>query len=65
MENGSETGNVVSNNLVITPIPAFNMLQTDITVAGIWITHPSNYCRENHIAGSAFYGLWYEIKERV
>lgn len=38
------------------------MLQTDITVASIWITHPMNYVRYNHCAGSEFYGMWYEIK---
>ena len=38
------------------------MLQTDITVAGIWITHPTNHVINNNVAGSDFYGIWYEIK---
>lgn len=38
------------------------MLQTDISVASFWITHPTNNFRYNHAAGSDFYGVWYEIK---
>ena len=38
------------------------MLQTDISVASFWVTHPSNHFRYNHAAGSDFYGFWYEIK---
>lgn len=34
-----------------------------MTVAGMWITHPTNYVRYNAIAGSDFYGMWWEIKE--
>lgn len=40
------------------------MLQTDITVAAIWITNPLNYVTYNHVVGSEFYGMWYEVKER-
>jgi hypothetical protein len=38
------------------------MLQTDISVASFWVTHPSNHFMYNHAAGSDFYGFWYEIK---
>jgi hypothetical protein len=34
-----------------------------MTVAGMWITHPTNYVRYNAIAGSDFYGMWWEVKE--
>jgi hypothetical protein len=40
------------------------MLQTDISVASFWVTHPSNNFRYNHAAGSDFYGFWYEIKPK-
>lgn len=40
------------------------MLQTDITVAGFWITNPLNYIEGNHAAGSDFYGIWWELKYR-
>lgn len=39
------------------------MLQTDVTVASYWLTHPKNTVRHNRAAGSFFYGFWYEIKE--
>jgi hypothetical protein len=29
----------------------------------MWITHPLNTVRNNHCAGSDFYGMWYELKE--
>lgn len=38
------------------------MLQTDISVASFWVTHPTNDLLGNHAAGSDFYGIWYEIK---
>lgn len=34
-----------------------------MTVASIWVTFPTNYVRYNHLAGSDFYGMWWEIKE--
>ena len=40
------------------------MMQTDMSVASFWVTHPSNIFRYNHAAGSDFYGFWYEIKSR-
>lgn len=51
-EDGIETNNIIQGNCIISPRSAFNMLQTDITVAGIWITNPSNYVRYNHVSGS-------------
>jgi len=40
------------------------MLQTDMSVASYWVTHPTNHFTGNVAAGSDFYGFWYEIKER-
>lgn len=34
-----------------------------MTVACIWVTNPLNYVTGNHVVGSQFYGMWYEIKE--
>lgn len=48
--------------MAIGSLTVFNMLQTDISVASFWITHPFNHVRFNHAAGSDFYGMWYEIK---
>lgn len=62
VEDGIETYNLIQYNLAISSIMTFFMLQTDISVASFWITHPSNHFRFNHAAGSDFYGFWYEIK---
>ena len=37
------------------------MMQTDISAACFWITHPYNYVRNNRAAGGDFYGFWYEV----
>ena len=42
LEDGIETNNLIENNLIISSLSASFMLQTDITVASIWITNPSN-----------------------
>lgn len=63
LEDGIETNNVIENNLLISSLQASFMLQTDITVASIWITNPLNIVRGNRCAGSDFYGMWYEIRE--
>lgn len=63
LEDAMETYNVIEDNLVISARSAHCMLQTDITVAAYWITHPTNHVRRNRAAGSDFYGFWYELKE--
>lgn len=62
IEDGIETNNLLQYNLAISSIQVWTMLQTDISVASFWVTHPTNNFRYNHAAGSDFYGLWYEIK---
>jgi hypothetical protein len=49
----------LQNNLAISSLSAFNMLQTDQSVASFWITNPYNHIRNNHAAGGDFYGFWY------
>lgn len=62
IEDGIETNNLLQYNLAISSIQVWTMLQTDISVASFWVTHPTNHFRYNHAAGSDFYGFWYEIK---
>lgn len=64
LEDGIEEGNLIEGNLVVSSRFASNMLQTDTSVASIWVTNPNNIVRYNHVAGSDFYGFWYEIKPR-
>ena len=35
----------------------------DITPAAMWITHPSNIIRHNHVAGGTHFGFWYRMLE--
>ena len=35
----------------------------DITPAGMWITHPDNIIRHNHVAGGTHFGFWYRMLE--
>ena len=48
---------------MISALSGENMLQTDITVACMWITRPKNYIENNRCAGGDFYGFWYETKK--
>lgn len=59
IEDGIETQNVLENNLAISSLKTFKMMQTDISVASYWITNPTNHIRNNHAAGGDFYGFWY------
>lgn len=38
-------------------------MNTDQSPAGMWITHPNNIFRRNTVAGSAFYGFWFDLKD--
>lgn len=62
IEDGIETQNIIENNLVISSLESWNMMQTDISVASFWITNPTNHLRNNRAAGGDFYGFWYEVK---
>jgi hypothetical protein len=62
LEDGIEQYNVIEDNLLTLSKNSHTMLQTDVTVASYWITHPTNYVRRNHAGGSEFYAFWYEIK---
>ena len=62
MKDGTETYNVIENNLAISSLSSWNMMQTDISAASFLITNPTNNVRFNRAAGGDFYGFWYEIK---
>lgn len=62
IEDGIETHNVIEDNLVINTIASQSLLNTDMTPASFWITHPNNMIRRNHAAGSDRYGFWYDLK---
>lgn len=63
IEDAAETYNYVVRNLAMKTMRSWALLNSDQTPASFWITHPSNYFIDNHAAGSAHYGFWFDLKE--
>ena len=40
LASGAETNNIIERNLIISPMITSNMLNSDLTAAGIYITNP-------------------------
>ena len=59
----SIVGNIIEYNLVLFVHSSSSLLNDDITPAGMWITHPSNIIRHNHVAGGTHFGFWYRMLE--
>ena len=60
IEDGSETHNIIEDNLVIKTIQVWTLIVTDVTAAAYWVTHPYNTLRTNHAAGGDWFGFWNE-----
>ena len=65
IEDGIETNNVVEDNLVISVIQIWTLINTDVTAAGYWVTNPNNIIRRNRAAGGDWFGFWYKLQNRV
>ena len=63
VEDSIETNNVVRDNFVIYVNASPSLLESDLKVAGIWITHPSNSFTGNHVVGSEFFSFWYDLPQ--
>ena len=63
IEDAIETKNVIKNNLVVSTVRSWSLLNTDQTPASFWITHPDNVFTGNHAAGSDRYGYWYDTQD--
>ena len=61
IEDGIETHNLIKNNLVISTLRSWSLLNTDQTPASFWITNPNNMWIGNHAAGSDRYGFWFDL----
>ena len=61
VEDSAETNNVIENNLVVHVSASPSLLESDLKAAGMWITHPTNFFRGNHVAGSEFFGFWFDL----
>lgn len=62
LEEGGETGNVITHNLVISGTVA-SLVPTDSEPAGLWLTNPDNTVEHNVVAGFT-HGIWYSLPER-
>lgn len=58
IEDGTEEGNRVEDNLGIKTVPSMNLLNTDQTPAVFWIVTMNNYILRNHAVASRRYGIW-------
>jgi hypothetical protein len=59
---GVEEKNNITNNLIIGSLPYYRGMQSDVMVAGFYISNPNNYIKKNVVAGSYYYGFLYEFK---
>jgi hypothetical protein len=62
VEDAIETKNLIENNLIVSVRRSWSLLNTDTSPAGMWITNPNNFFRNNHVAGGDAYGFWFDLK---
>ena len=62
IEDAIETKNLIEYNLVVDTRRSPSLLNTDMTPASFWITHPDNIFRGNHAAGSDRYSYWFDLQ---
>ena len=65
IEDGIETNNLIEDNLGISTIQIWTLINTDVTAATFWITNPNNIVRRNHAAGGDWFGFWYQLENRA
>ena len=66
LEDGTETGNILTRNLAIltrAARPGHAVLASDYAPAAFWVTNPDNVLRGNAAAGSEHFGFWYDLPE--
>ena len=59
IEDGIETKNTITGNLVANTRQSFALLNVDQTPASYWIVNPDNYVERNIAAGSTHYDFWF------
>ena len=65
IEDGIETNNLLEENLGISTIQIWTLINTDVTAATFWITNPNNIVRRNRAAGGDWFGFWYQLENRA
>ncbi|CAF4319171.1 unnamed protein product, partial [Adineta steineri] len=63
LEDGVETFNTLSYNLLIFVRTSSSLLNEDVTPAAIWVTNPNNIVEHNAVAGGTHFGYWYRLLE--
>lgn len=53
----------LEHNLALHTKKSSSLLDTDVTPASFWITHPNNYFFNNTAAGSERYGFWFDLQK--
>ena len=61
VEDGVETNNVISGNLVGSTTACHMCISSDSMPANFWMSSPSNFWRSNIAAGSVSFGYWFEL----
>lgn len=64
LEDGSETGNVLVDNLALStrrPPAGLEILPSDTTPSGFWIMNFDNVISGNHAAGQQGSGFWFDL----
>ena len=65
IEDGLETNNLIEDNLGISCIQIWTLIDSDTTAATFWITNPNNIVRRNRAAGGDWFGFWYQLDNRA
>lgn len=65
IEDGIETNNLLEDNLGISTIQIWTLIDSDTTAATFWITNPNNIIRRNRAAGGDWFGYWYQLDNRA
>ena len=62
-EDGVETGNVITDNLVMNTMAVSSLQNDDLNAAGFWITNPNNIYRRNAAVGPSHMCYWFRMNE--
>ncbi|XP_060067589.1 fibrocystin-L-like [Ylistrum balloti] len=61
LEDGTEMGNQMQNNLAFLVKPSPSLHSEDLTPAAFFITNPDNIIQDNVAAGGTHFGFWYNF----
>ena len=62
IEDGIESNNLIEDNLGISTIQIWTLINSDTTASTFWISNPNNIVRRNRAAGGDWFGFWYQLE---